>query len=346
MSIVWTGGFDKGMASLKGNRDNEWFNAQIGRAEQAIVVDGACRVEVRHGDTYSTYSDDRALLTGPSPQCWAHEGDTRFLRYRVQFPQSWVGRYPKADELPSWPKVYHDGGSHMLWHHDMGGAPELGSAPLYLKADHSRIYLVPVYQEGPQFSAPIALLPLAPVLRGVWQGFVVRTRFSEDPKKGEHQVWDLSTHQELLPTYQCQTLRPGSKGCYLSAGLYRRGTIGDMAMTWPIDPSPGVSYPAPFTPHRGQPVYSDLATQFLYLDDIALATTLEDFMSPTDPVPAPAVTAPGSYTPSPEDQKVLKQALATLITLPPKIATIQGVLTSVLNDVRAVLDKGEKPWPK
>lgn len=55
---------------------------------------------------------------------------------------------------------------------------------------------------------------------------------------------------------------------------------------------------------------------------------------------------PGSYNPTPEDLTVLKQALATLITIPPQIQTLQSVLAKVQSDVKAVLDKGPKPWPK
>lgn len=62
------------------------------------------------------------------------------------------------------------------------------------------------------------------------------------------------------------------------------------------------------------------------------------------PAPTPALSS--GYNPSPDDIAVIRQALATLVTLPPQIATLQGIANKMLSDVKAVLDKGLGPWPK
>ena len=68
--VIWKGNFEGGAASLSGNcsyGDNGWCNEQSIRPQQIQVVDDpvfeghhAVRFEVKYGDAYKTYSDERS----------------------------------------------------------------------------------------------------------------------------------------------------------------------------------------------------------------------------------------------------------------------------------------------
>ena len=80
-NVIWRGDFNDGAGSLSGHcsaGDNGWCNAQIRRPEQIQLVTDpafqghglAARLEVKYGDVYGGYSDERTMIT--MPMAWTH----------------------------------------------------------------------------------------------------------------------------------------------------------------------------------------------------------------------------------------------------------------------------------
>jgi hypothetical protein len=250
--VIWQGNFDDGVSSIGGHcsaGDNGWCGVQTIRAGQIQLVDSpafgahgvAARLEVKYGDVYSTYSDSRTILT-PPVSMWEDEGNERWYRWQVMWPDGWVGDYPKWDEL-TYPNARSSGGSIVEWHHDANGQVETGSAPLYIGANNTDIWLCLVDQTT---STCRQTLTLAPLLRGHWHDFVMHAKWSSDPRVGFLEMWIDGVN--VLPMYPCSNKYPGMRN-YLSVGLYRNGHIGDPNLAYPdgthvygTDGAPGVAY--------------------------------------------------------------------------------------------------------
>ncbi|TMD18082.1 MAG: hypothetical protein E6I99_16245 [Chloroflexi bacterium] len=152
--VIWKGDFESGASSLTGHcspGDDQWCVMQATRPQQIQVVPDpvaqgkyAVRFEVKYGDLFSYYSDSRSMLSGP-PALWEDEGNERWYRWQALWPQDWVGSYPKWDELWN-PSARSWGGSLVVWHHDANGGVERGSAPLYIGAEDTDIWLCLVDQ--------------------------------------------------------------------------------------------------------------------------------------------------------------------------------------------------------
>lgn len=347
--LLWTGGFERGPASIRGNcaaGAPEWCDAQIVRPEQVRVVTdaegvpppagkGCARIEVRFGDVYRDYSDARALLTG-NPALWASEGDERWLRWQMLYPAGWVGSYPKWDELTRWPARFADGGSSIVWHHEpFQGGVEQGSAPTYVGANASEVYLVhaapaivAAYAKG-VFNPEIPYLRWAtPLKRGQWMDFLMHIRFS--PKgDGLMEAWCDGVR---FASYSGPTQYPGTRS-YLQAGLYRSGRIGDPSLRWPAG-----------TAKAGQQVYPDQTPGVVYLDGFALGKTRESVGYPLAaqaPVQPPAPSAPTPTAPA-VNPTLAKQGLALLIAELAFLDTVDALIQKHRDDIKALLDQG--PW--
>src|SRR5437868_9212219 len=141
--VIWRGDFEAGASSLTGHcsaGEDQWCQTETIRAQQMQVVPDpaaqghyAMRVELKYGDVFNGYSDERSLITGPST-LWEDDGNDRWYRWQALWPQDWVGSYPKWDELWN-PAARSHGGSIVEWHHDANGGVETGSAPLYIWGD-------------------------------------------------------------------------------------------------------------------------------------------------------------------------------------------------------------------
>ena len=249
--VIWKGNFEEGASSLSGNcnwGDNGWCGEQNVRAQQIQIVDDpafeghhAVRFEVKYGDVFRSYSDERSLLS-PPPQMWEDEGSERWYRFQVMFPQDWVGSYPKWDELGT-PASRNNAGSIVEWHHDANGAVESGSAPLYIRGGDQFIEMCLVDQAT---SACRETLQLAPLNRGHWQDIVIHAKWSSDPSVGYLEIWIDGVN--VLPKHMGSNKYPGMKN-YLLTGLYRNGHIGDPNLLFPdgthvygTDGTPGVAY--------------------------------------------------------------------------------------------------------
>jgi hypothetical protein len=249
--VIWKGDFEAGQSSFSGNctaGENQWCNDQIVRAAQMQAVTSptvqgkyAARFEVKFGDQYSTYSDSRALMTGPST-LWEDEGSERWYRWQSMWPVGYVGTYPKWDQL-STPSARSNGGSVVEWHHDANGAVETGSAPLYIAANDTNIWMCIVDQATSDCRETINL---ATLIRGHWHDIVLHAKWSSDPTIGFLDIWIDGVH--VLPMHYGSNKYPNMRN-YLVVGLYRNGEIGDPNLTYAdgthvygTDGAPGVVY--------------------------------------------------------------------------------------------------------
>jgi len=250
--VIWKGDFDDGTGSIGGHcsyGDNGWCGVQATRPGQIQVVNSpafqghglAARLEVKFGDVYSTYSDERTIITPPISM-WEDEGNDRWYRWQAMWPDGWVGDYPKWDELMT-ATSRSSAGSIVEWHHDANGQVETGSAPLYIGANDTDIWLCLVDQATSTCRETFTLTKL---LRGHWHDFVMHAKWSSDPNIGVLEMWIDGNN--VLPRHQAANKYPGMRN-YLSVGLYRNGHIGDPNLLYPngthvygTDGTPGVAY--------------------------------------------------------------------------------------------------------
>jgi hypothetical protein len=250
-NVIWQGNFDDGPSSLSGHcsaGDNGWCNDQIIRSQQIQLVSDpafqghglAARLEVKYGDVYGGYSDERTIMTPPNSM-WEDEGNERWYRWQAMWPDGWVGDYPKWDELTDGARS--SAGSIVEWHHDANGQVETGSAPLYIGANNTNIWLCLVDQAT---STCRESFSLATLLRNHWHDFVMHAKWSSDPNVGFLEIWIDGVN--VLPKHMASNKYPGMRN-YLSVGLYRNGHIGDPNLLYPngthvygTDGTPGVAY--------------------------------------------------------------------------------------------------------
>jgi MYXO-CTERM domain-containing protein len=252
-NVIWRGDFDDGAGSLGGHcstGDNGWCNAQVIRPDQIQLVTDpafqghglAARLEVKFGDVYKNTSDERTLLSPPNSM-WEDEGNERWYRWQAMWPDGWVGDYPKWDELMT-PSSRSSAGSIVEWHHDGNGQVETGSAPLYIGANNTNIWMCLVDQAT---STCRESLNLTPLLRGHWHDFVMHAKWSSDPNVGFLEMWIDGVN--VLPMHRGPNKYPNMRN-YLLVGLYRNVHIGDPTLVYPNgtrvypsnDGTPGVAY--------------------------------------------------------------------------------------------------------
>jgi hypothetical protein len=289
--VVWKGDFESGAAAMSGNctaGQNQWCRSQTIRPQQIQAVQSpvaqggyAARIEVKFGDVYGGYSDERSLLTGPST-LWETAGTEKWYRWQSMLPDEWVGKYPKWDQLADFPNAYSIGGWLVEWHHDANGGVETGSAPLYIGADDSKYFLCLVDQAT---SACRETIKLADLQRGHWTDFVVHALWSPDSNTGFLEIWVDGVN--VLPKHYGSNMYPGMRN-YLCAGLYRNVHIGDPGLRWP----------------DGTPVYgAGGSPSVAYLDGFIIGKTMDDVLAERPwgtqpeappPPPPPPPPAPGA----------------------------------------------------
>ncbi len=290
--VIWRGDFDTGASSLSGNCNagqDQWCDQQKVRPEQIQVVQTptpaqgayAARFEVKYGDIYNGYSDERALITGPAT-LWETAGTEKWYRWQSMLPDGWVGKYPKWDQLSQWPAAYSIGGWLVEWHHDANGATETGSAPLYIGANDKQFILCLVDQATSECRETI---PLADIQRGHWTDFVMHALWSPDSKTGFLEIWVDGVN--VLPKHYGSNMYPGMRN-YLCAGLYRNQYIGSPTLRWP----------------DGTLIYgSGGAVQDVYLDGFVVGKTMNDVLAerPWGPQVPPDAGTPDAGTSTASD---------------------------------------------
>jgi MYXO-CTERM domain-containing protein len=283
--VIWRGDFEDGPTSIGGHCNagqNGWCGVQTVRPGQIQVVTDpvfqgryAARFEVKYGDVYRDYSDSRSLLSPPISM-WEDEGNERWYRWQVLWPDGWVGDYPKWDELSN-PAARSSAGSIVEWHHDANGQVETGSAPLYIGANNTMINMCLVNQAT---STCREVIDLAPLQRGHWNDFIMHAKWSSDPKVGFLEMW--IDGKNVLPKHVAANKYPGMRN-YLIVGLYRNGHIGD----------PNLVYP------NGTHVYGTDGTPGVAYVDGFIAGKTREAVEP----PAPARTPPDQQPTTPPDQQ-------------------------------------------
>jgi MYXO-CTERM domain-containing protein len=232
--VVWKGDFETGTISqYSGAQRVSTDRLQV---VQSPVVQGryALKATVRQGDDPINSSGNRNELVY---QGMEKEGSEYVYRWQVMFA-------PDFPSVRTW-QVFTQ------WHHN--GC--CGSPPVEFF----------VYGEELRLTLTDSVTPWsARLVRGAWQDFIFRVKWSSDPSVGFVELWHNG--QLVLPRYKHATMYPGD-GIYLKLGLYRSDTV--------------------------QPV------GIVYHDGFVQATQLEDVLS-LGPRPDAGTPAPDAGTPAPD----------------------------------------------
>lgn len=336
-----------------GPADNDWCSVQATRADAIRLVDNPdpirgppklFRYEVRFQDGQFTnaagvtYSDQRAM-TGPPPRLWVGPGTEQWWRWFHLVPDDWIGAFPKQDELLSYPRVKLDGGSGFQFHHALpAGGTETGSAPLYTGIDDKGPWLKLVDQTVGERKR----WTYQPLKRMHGYEWLLHILHSPDPSLGFLELW--IDGDPVIPKYQTQTMYAGTLQ-YAIAGIYRRWSIGDPSLRWPVG-----------SPRAGSLVYpdGDGMRQAQYLGGFVTGPTRDYVMSvyPTtrggNVAPTPVVPAiDATKAKAGLDQLIAQKAPldAAVSALDAQIAglkTQRDEIAKVRDGTVAVLNRG--PW--
>jgi MYXO-CTERM domain-containing protein len=197
--VVWRGDFETGTTS-------QYTRAQQMSADRLQVVQSpvfqgryALKATVRQGDDPINSSGNRNELVY---QGYEKEGSEYYYRWQVLFPQD----YPS---VKTW-QVFTQ------WHHT--GC--CGSPPVEFF----------VYGEELRLTLTDSVTPWKTALvRGQWQDFILRAKWSPDPAVGFVELWHNG--QRVLSRYAHATMYPGD-GIYLKLGLYRSDTVQPVGVVY------------------------------------------------------------------------------------------------------------------
>jgi hypothetical protein len=231
--VVWRGDFESG--ALTQYTGKQWVSPDRLQVVESPVAQGryALKATVRQGDDPINASGNRNELVFQGPE---KEGSEYYYRWQVMF----------ASDFPSvrtWQLFTQ-------WHHD--GC--CGSPPVEFF----------VYGEEIRLTMTDSVTPWrTKLVRGVWQDFIFRVKWSPDPAVGFIELWHNG--QQVLSKRSLATMYAG-QGIYLKLGLYRNDTV--------------------------QPV------GVVYHDGFTQGTRLEDVLPPPPPPPPPE-PVPDAGTPPP-----------------------------------------------
>jgi hypothetical protein len=206
-------------------------------------------------------------------------------------------------------------------------------------------------------SHPAAAFHL-PLERGRRNQHILHAKWSADPAIGFLEYWinGVKMVGDANGPFRCATMYEGCTN-YLVAGIYRRLSIGDPNLIWPMDAAPGVDYPHGFVPGKGARVYQkdDGYPGVMPLGAVTLATSRDD-LPPFDDLPPPAPVDPvkaraGLQILIDEKQRLLDavaqltSCIAQLEGLPALARDLTAVregLTKRIDVIGKLLDRG--PW--
>lgn len=233
--IVWTSGFETGDRS-------EWSSTQMVDVSRLLVVrdleDGAKPREGARALKATVIQGDKPIIAS------GNRNELVKMTLEATGSEYWYGWSVRfAKDFPS-EKTWQ---LFTQWHHTGNN----GSPPVefYVYGEEIRLNIG---------GNPGRIVWRTPLKRGVWLDFVMRVRWSPDPKVGLVELY--LGGKQVLPPLSISTQFRDEKGAvmknYLKAGLYRNDTISKKGT--------------------------------LYLDRFMIATRQADVM----PVPAPPPTTP------------------------------------------------------
>ena len=156
---------------------------------------------------------------------------------------------------------------------------ETGSAPLYIGAGDTDIWLCLVDQATSECREKISLAPLQ---RSHWHDFIMHAKWSSQPGVGYLEMWIDGVN--VLPKHLTPNMYPGMRN-YLVVGLYRNSRIGDPTLLYP----------------NGQHVYgTGGAPGVAYLDGIIIGKTQQSVLNERPwgtPAPDAATSDGGTGSP-------------------------------------------------
>ncbi len=242
--VVWRGDFESG--TLSQYTGKQWVSPDRLQVVTSPVAQGryALKATVRQGDDPINASGNRNELVFQGPET---EGSEYYYRWQVMFPAD----FPS---VRTWQLFTQ-------WHHD--GC--CGSPPVEFF----------VYGEEIRLTMTDSVTPWrTKLVRGVWQDFIFRVKWSPDPAVGFIELWHNG--QRVLSKRSLATMYAG-QGIYLKLGLYRNDTVQPVGV-----------------------VYHDGFTQGTRLEDVLPPPPAPDAGTPAPPTPRPDAGTPAPPTPAPD----------------------------------------------
>jgi hypothetical protein len=236
--VIWRGDFETGDRS-------QYTGTQMVSADRLEVVTSpvaegryALKATVRQGDDPIDSSGNRNELVYQGNNA---AGAEYYYRWKVMFPAD----YPS---VRTW-QVFTQ------WHHE--GC--CGSPPVefFVYGEEIRLTL----------NSTTSVTPwVTKLVRGVWQEFILRVKWSPDPAVGFIELWH--NREKVVAKRYLATMYPGTVRNYLKLGLYRSDTVTQVGV--------------------------------VYHDGFIQATQLADVLPPPPPPPPPPDAGTPGPTPTPD----------------------------------------------
>lgn len=310
-----------------GPTDNDWCGTQLVNPQGVVLVDNPDPVRgppkmfkytVNYHDGQFTnaggitYSDQRACTSTPG-RLIARAKTEWWLRWFMLVDDSWIGRFPKQDQLQDWINdpvngAALDGGSGVQFHHGYDDhRTEQGSAPMYTGMDDKGPWCKLIGLQPDGSTVEKKRFVKQPLQRNHAYEWLLHTVHDTDPANGLIELW--VDGEPIATGFRGATMYPGTFN-YLIACLYRRWSIGSPTyqdgspLVWTADAKPGVKYPALFTPKKGARVYDDSGMpQSHYIGGLCVGAARDAVMNlyptirggnvaPTPPAPPANPAAP------------------------------------------------------
>lgn len=208
-TLVFADGFESGdftmWQSCQWTGRNDDCQSYNGTADySAAVVDAgpghphAARFELRDGDS-PFLGTERTEIGEPSGATTVGAGDERWISWDMMFDDTWPVPHASSGWTVPW-----------QWHHNS----DEGSPAFLLDIDTDDvIYVANNDASGYQRTA------ISPVVRGVWQHWVLHVVFSDDIEVGYCEGW--IDGELVFPKEFRRTMVVGDTGNYFKCGVYR-----------------------------------------------------------------------------------------------------------------------------
>ncbi len=199
--VVWRGDFETGDRS-------QWTSTQMVSSDRLAVVTSplregryALKATVRQGDDPINASGNRNELVKMTRE---PVGSEYYYRFNTMFASD----FPSVRTWQLFTQWHHEGGS--------------GSPPVefYVYGEEMRLNIG---------GDPGVIVWKAPLVRGQWQDFILRVKWSPDATVGFVELYHQG--QLVLPKRNIATMFPGMLN-YLKVGLYRSDTVSQVGVVY------------------------------------------------------------------------------------------------------------------